>query len=28
VLSSDPDREAASAPLELGPSEALLLRIS
>ena len=26
VLSSDPDRTEASAPLELGPSEALLLR--
>jgi len=28
VLSSDPDRTQASAPLELGPSEALLLRLS
>ena len=27
VVSSDPDREGASAPLELGPSEALLLRL-
>ena len=28
VLSSDPARETASAPLELGPSEALILRLT
>ena len=28
MISSDPDRETASAPLELGPSEALLLRLA